>query len=418
MKLLEIWLPVWIQLLLLAQRCESFQLHGQRSWADWKERRKMLKTTAFLQKQVDTSSENSFAGTSSQPLKHSYRSVRRIEKFSRLPVWPAWNGVAIWLVALIFGKNVGAKLENAIGGRVCPNFFEYEETSPIIMMVHHCHTFFALDPFRYLQRTFFPEGFPSHPHRGFITITYILHGGFVHRDSEGMKQSYGADLNRHGEKHTQWLTTGRGLQHEEMFDIVGLFSRQELYQIWLNVPAARKFDEPKSVLLGGAEETPLVVGAGSETMVLAGSFQGRQSTAPCETELDMLHVKLKKGATWSYGVPDERYQTIFLYTRQGTLSVQINATALVNVDTHSTAFLNQSGDTVVIHCSDDDADFLFFAATPIREPCVASGSMVMNSAVEINQAYQDYERGKFGRPWDHRLSDGEWRKHLHLNPPM
>jgi redox-sensitive bicupin YhaK (pirin superfamily) len=336
------------------------------------------------------------------------RRIRRIEKFSRLPVWPAWNGVLIWLVGRLLGQNMGAKLEDAIGGRVCPNFFEYTETTPFVMLVHHCHSFFALDPVRFLQRTFFPEGFPAHPHRGFITITYILQGGFTHRDSQGVKQSYGADQERYNGKHTQWLVTGKGLQHEEMFDIHGLWSRQELYQIWLNIPASKKFDQPNSILLGGDIDTPhVVVVDGSETIVLAGSYRGHEAAAPCQTDLDILHVMVQKGSSWSYQVPDRRYQTMFLYVRQGTLSVHGS-----KVNTHHTAFFEATGNIVEVRCHDGNADFLFFAAVPLREPCVASGSMVMSSAAEIQQAYLDYERGRFGRPWDHKVSDEEWKKSL------
>jgi hypothetical protein len=97
------------------------------------------------------------------------RQIRRMEKNSRLPVWPAWNGVFLWAVSQVFGANVGAQLEDKMTGRVCPNFFRYQETTPFIMLVHHCHSFWALDPLRAFQATFFPEGFPAHPHRGFIS---------------------------------------------------------------------------------------------------------------------------------------------------------------------------------------------------------------------------------------------------------
>jgi quercetin 2,3-dioxygenase len=209
-----------------------------------------------------------------------------------------------------------------------------------------------------------------------------------------------------------------------MFDIHGLFSRQELYQIWLNLPAANKFDPPSSILLGGDAETPRVQTNGSETIVLAGSYRGTESAAPCVTDLDLLHVMVQKGSHWTYQVPDDRYQTIFLYVRQGAITVRGATTtstvgsssATTQVNTHHTAFFEPTtGNTVEVWCSDDtaSADFLFFAAVPLREPCVASGSMVMNTAAEINQAYVDYERGKFGgRPWDHKLSDGEWKMHL------
>lgn len=130
------------------------------------------------------------------------RKISRVEKFARLPVWPVWNGVAIFIISQIFGNEIAAKLEGAIGGRVCPNFFAEGETSPFIMLVHHRHSFARFDILRYIQRTFFPEGFPSHPHRGFTTVTYILKGGFLHRDSTGIKQSYGAEKKTQGEAYT------------------------------------------------------------------------------------------------------------------------------------------------------------------------------------------------------------------------
>merc|ERR1711957_1006187 len=109
--------------------------------------------------------------------------------------------------ARVFGPEIAADWEDSWGGRVCPNFFAPESTTPFVLLVHHRHAFMNWDPVRYIQKTFFPEGFPAHPHRGFITVTYILKGGFFHRDSVGIKQSYGAEA-RHEGKHVQWLTTG------------------------------------------------------------------------------------------------------------------------------------------------------------------------------------------------------------------
>lgn len=109
------------------------------------------------------------------PVTTSNRTVERIEKFSRLPVWPVWNGVFLFFVSRVFGEEAAANLENAIGGRVCPNFFQSERTSPFIMLVHHRHSFAPWDPLRHLQRTFFPEGFPAHPHRGRCSFLTVIH---------------------------------------------------------------------------------------------------------------------------------------------------------------------------------------------------------------------------------------------------
>ena len=222
------------------------------------------------------------AASTSAPTTDS-RTIDRIEKFSRLPVWPVWNGVFLFLVSKIFGQENAAKLEDFIGGRVCPNFFRAERTSPFIMLVHHRHSFAPWDPLRYIQRTFFPEGFPAHPHRGFVTVTYIMKGGFIHRDSLGIKQTYGAEKRHHG-KHTQWLTTGAGICHEEMWDILpdegGIDflqpSSQELYQLWLNVPSHKKMMPPRVDIIGGEDETPIIVkesdGSKTETTCLGGKL--------------------------------------------------------------------------------------------------------------------------------------------------
>mmetsp|Transcript_17233 Transcript_17233/g.26118 ORF Transcript_17233/g.26118 Transcript_17233/m.26118 type:complete len:150 (-) Transcript_17233:862-1311(-) len=86
----------------------------------------------------------------------SMRKILQVEKFARLPVWPVWNGVAIFVISKLFGNEFAAKLEDMIGGRVCPNFFIEGKTSPFIMLVHHRHSFASWDILRYLQRTFFP----------------------------------------------------------------------------------------------------------------------------------------------------------------------------------------------------------------------------------------------------------------------
>jgi len=333
----------------------------------------------------------------------SPRIIQKVEKFARLPVWPAWNGVLIFVIQRIFGEVIAAKIEETIGGRVCPNFYAPEATSPFIMLVHHSHSFFGLDPLRYFQRTFFPEGFPAHPHRGFVTVTYILKGGFSHRDSLGIKQLYGAE-ERHAGKHTQWLTTGAGMLHEEMFDIQGLWSRQELYQIWLNLPASQKLCAPNVDLLG-ADECPVVEKDGCKTIVISGKFDGEKSAAPNLSEVSILHVKVATGANWKHLLPAS-HQTAILYVRQG--SIQIGSTTILP---HYTVYFEKQGNELSI-TSDVGADFMLLSGAPLNEPVSAQGSMVMNTPGEINQAYADYQMQKMGVPWDHKISDGQWNEHI------
>jgi hypothetical protein len=261
-----------------------------------------------------------------------------------------------------------------------------------------------------------------------------LQGGFVHRDSVGIKQTYGAESHHQG-KHTQWLMTGKGILHEEMFDL--RTSRQELYQIWLNIPANQKWNRPYSVLLGGEEETPAVVVTEhdddnnnnnnkkqSKTLILAGRYQEKTARVQLYSDMVLFHVTLDPCTSWMYEIP-QSYATAFLYVRKGSLMTTCVTTTNPSADdvndvdidpvlipVHHTAYLDALGDTVELLAGADGADFLFLAGVPLREPCVASGSMVMTNSYEIDQAYADYQRGLLGMPWSEKLSDSEWMEHV------
>lgn len=118
-------------------------------------------------------------------------------------------------------------LEDKFGGRVCPMMFLNENTNadPFILLVHHRHSFNRLDPFRYLTRLIIPEGFPSHPHRGMSTLTYVLQGSLRHRDSMGFKQIYSGGS-------AQFLRASKGILHEEMWHLTHPFHEDlELFQV-------------------------------------------------------------------------------------------------------------------------------------------------------------------------------------------
>ena len=143
------------------------------------------------------------------------RVPNRIVRHTRLPVWPAWQGLALGVLSQIPPlRGVADRLEDAFGGRVCPMQFDPNQADPFILLVHHRHAFRAFDFLRPIfSAVIMPEGFPAHPHRGFETVTYVLPGraGLTHRDSEGCKMRY-------GDGAVQWMTAGRGMLHEEMWD--------------------------------------------------------------------------------------------------------------------------------------------------------------------------------------------------------
>jgi redox-sensitive bicupin YhaK (pirin superfamily) len=377
---------------------------------------------------ISTSTDEGTSQYSSDFHLPTQRQIANVEKFARLPVWPVWQGVFLFFLSKIAGQEVAAKLEDVIGGRVCPNFFSSGDTSPFVLLVHHRHSFSSWDPIRYIQRTFFPEGFPAHPHRGFVTVTYCLKGGMIHRDSLGIKQAYGAE-DRHEGKHVQWLTAGAGIQHEEMWDVEpdsrgGWTSSQELYQIWLNLPAAYKMSAPNAELLEAKIVdksapipegiTPIIVSDEGNTIttVVSGEHNGIHAPVDCPTDASILRIEFtsKNQSIWKHMMP-RSHKTAILYVKKGAIKIGDE-----RVPPHHTVYLTPDGEELTIEALEGEADVLLLTGAPLCEPIVSQGSMVMNTNQEIQEAYIDFQRGYMGVPWREKLSDYEWREHVKKNP--
>jgi len=168
---------------------------------------------------------------------HLHATIKTLSKPPRLPVWPVFPGIILNAIDLV-NKDLAATAEDKLfGGRVAPMQFPDTTTSPFILLVHHRHRLNKYNPFNILSKLILPEGFPAHPHRGFETVTMCMKGGMEHRDSYGLKQSYGADT----DTPTQWLSAGEGLLHEEMWS---KSKDQELYQLWINLPRELQMSKP------------------------------------------------------------------------------------------------------------------------------------------------------------------------------
>lgn len=395
---------------------------------------------AFLNSETSSSPFAPSTATTTSNIKK----VASIQKYSRLPVWPAWNGALLFLLSKILPNSIIANLEDKIGGRVCPNFFQGEATSPFIMLVHHVHSFASFDFLRYFQKqVILPEGFPAHPHRGFITLTYCIKGGMRHRDSLGCLQNYGAEA-RHSGYTAQWLVAGAGMLHEEMWDIDhnsdGIISQQELFQLWINLPSKYKLTNPRLTLLRNTSsdgvqaglddeqrqydaqeesdsiEIPIVAKNGSKTLVLVGEYEGTCSRLETCSPMSILHVRMEPNSVWSMICPNS-FKTGLIYMRTGSalmLSESSNNDELV--EAHYTATLTPYGENIQIRSQENGADFMMLLGEPLYEPVQARGSMVMNTWDEIDTAYEDYAKGMMGKPWNHDLTNEEWERHVKKAP--
>lgn len=225
-------------------------------------------------------------------------------------------------------------------------------------------------------------GFPDHPHRGFETITYMLAGRMLHRDSaghEGLLESGGV----------QWMTAGKGVIHSEIpQQEEGVM---EGFQLWLNLPGRDKMNPPWYRDFKAGDLPKFVTTQGVQVTVIAGKSYGtigavtRDATQPLYLDLHLPH-----GTSFNQAFPHDHHAFVYVY--QGNVSiagkvVPTQRMAVLTTDPHA--------DGVVIESS-TDAKLLLIAGKPLKEPIVQYGPFVMNTQDEIRQALSDYRDGRLG----------------------
>lgn len=238
---------------------------------------------------------------------------------------------------------------------------------PFLMLDH----FGSDDPDEYLA------GFPEHPHRGFITFTYMLDGHMEHQDSMGNR----GDLLAGG---AQWMKAAAGVLHSEMpRQSQGLMRG---FQLWINLPAAEKMSAPAYQEFP-PEAIPEVALENGRVRVLAGPFAGRQGVIDDpHTDVRYLDVQLHGGAAFQHPLPPQH--AAFLYVFEGEARL-----GEAPLPAHTLAVLGE-GDRVALQAGPGGARFILAAGLPLHEPIVQYGPFVMNTREEIEQAMADYRAGR------------------------
>ena len=269
--------------------------------------------------------------------------------------------------ALEVSEGAGVTVHRTLGTPALRNL------DPFLMLDH----FSSDDPDDYIA------GFPDHPHRGFITFTYMLDGHMLHRDSMGNE----GDLRTGG---AQWMKAASGVIHSEMPRQSGGLMRG--FQLWINLPAAHKMSEPVYQDIA-PELIPAVESAGLRVRVLAGEHDGvRGPVDDALTGVQYLDVSVAAGGRFVRDNPADAQHTAFLYVFEGDASV-----AGQRVPQHHFAVLGP-GDGIEVQAGDAGARFILVAGKPIGEPIVQYGPFVMNSREEIEQAFADYRDGRLVQP--------------------
>jgi quercetin 2,3-dioxygenase len=260
--------------------------------------------------------------------------------------------------------GAGVKLRRALGTRALPMLDPF-------LLLDEIHSNHPAD---------YAPGFPTHPHRGFETVTYVIDGAVDHRDS----------LDNHGHLgpgSAQWMTAGRGIVHSEMPTHGSADDRLWAFQLWVNLPAALKMTAPRYQDLAPAR-IPQIDVDGARVHLVAGEAGGSRGpvdgivTAPV-----MLDVGIP--ANEGFSVALDPAHNAFVYVIEGQTEMGPSRTpvsrgqlAVLGKGVFATARSRAGG------------RMLLFAGRPIGEPVARSGPFVMNTDDELRQAWEDYRLGR------------------------
>lgn len=230
-------------------------------------------------------------------------------------------------------------------------------------------------------------GFPSHPHRGFETVTYMLEGSMHHQDSLGNSGTIGPG-------GVQWMTAAGGIVHSEMPELRD--GRIRGFQLWINLPAADKMKAPRYQDIQ-AEQVPEYPLEGGRLRVIAGEIEVEGSTlvgpvSGIATAPTYLDLRLEPGGDVTLPIDASRNAMLYVYDGE----VSAGEGGFSPVPASHAGFL-ASGDQVRLRAGQEGAGLLLLAATPVKEPVAQYGPFVMNTQDEIEQAIRDYQQGRFER---------------------
>ena len=264
------------------------------------------------------------------------------------------------LRAIEVTEGAGVSVHRTIGSPTLKNL------DPFLLLDH----FSSNDPDDYIA------GFPDHPHRGFITLTYMLDGHMLHQDSMGNK----GDLIAGG---AQWMKAANGVIHSEMPQQVEGLMRG--FQLWINLPAAEKMTSPEYQEYS-PRSIPVVESNDMRVKIICGEYTNTKGLITDSiTQLQYFDVRLIENQQFSH-ILDQRFNS-FIYLLEGEAEY-----SGAHYSEHTMLVLGE-GDIIQLRAVNAACRFILVAGLPIGEPIVQHGPFVMNTKDEIEQAIDDYRNG-------------------------
>lgn len=255
-----------------------------------------------------------------------------------------------------------------------------------------------LDPFLLLDEMgpldllpYESKGFPEHPHRGFVTVTYMLEGRFEHKDSQG-------NSGKLGPGDVQWMTAGSGLVHSEMpekeFSKTG--GRLHGFQLWINLRKTDKWIKPDYQDVPSTRIPQVSTPDGKvSARVIAGNYLDAKAVINTLTPILYLHFTLQPGGQVVQSVPENYNAFAYVIGGEGLFGKDKTAVGEKNL-----IVFENDGEIISIRELDDaksPLDVLLIAGMPLNEPIVQYGPFVMNTREEIDKTLEDYRNGRIGK---------------------
>lgn len=235
-----------------------------------------------------------------------------------------------------------------------------------------------LDSFDSTNPDDYTAGFPLHPHRGIETISYLSRGKMVHKDTLGNEDSI-------TDGEVQWMNAGSGILHEEK---VPAAERLLGVQLWLNLPKRDKFSKPYYHAIRNKDIEEIKIDSG-KIRLLAGEFEDYKGFRGEHLPLDYYDIHLEKNGEISLETGEDDSVMVFTLLGQITIGDEL-------IEEKTAAKLT-NGDRVTIKNAGDFAQVLFIRTKALNEPVAWAGPIVMNSEVELEEAFKDLREGQFIR---------------------
>lgn len=240
--------------------------------------------------------------------------------------------------------------------------------------------FLLFDHFAFNDPTEGPiRGFPTHPHRGIETVTYMLEGSVRHRDSLKNTGSI-------GEGDVQWMTSGRGILHEEMPQR-GYNGNIYGFQLWVNLPARMKMSEPRYQEVSD-QTIPMVEKDGIKIRLVAGTVDDIKGPVTQIAAAPLyMDVQLVPDLEWTLPTPEGHTVIAYVFEGEGVFSGETVSSVMM--------IKYEDGDHIHVKTANSTVRFMLMAGAPFKEPIVPYGPFVMNTEEEIYQALADLRAGTF-----------------------